>query len=85
MAGIRTMNLIQTTVSRMRRIALAVLQALTKNLFRRFKKMKCVFCEKEFEKLSCEHIIPNVLCGHLKSNELLWAYRNRKKHLFPIP
>lgn len=32
---------------------------------------KCVFCEKEFETLSCEHIIPNALCGHLKSNELL--------------
>lgn len=32
---------------------------------------KCVFCGKEFETLSCEHIIPNAICGHLKSNELL--------------
>ena len=32
---------------------------------------KCVFCENEFETLSCEHIIPNAICGHLKSNELL--------------
>lgn len=32
---------------------------------------KCVFCEKEFDELSCEHIIPNVLCGHLKSKDLL--------------
>ena len=38
--------------------------------------MKCVFCEKEFEKLSCEHIIPNVLCGHLKSHELLCTQCN---------
>ena len=45
--------------------------------------MKCVFCEKEFEKLSCEHIIPNVLCGHLKSNKLLWAYRKQKKTSLP--
>ena len=32
---------------------------------------KCVFCEKSFDELSCEHIIPNILCGRLKSNELL--------------
>lgn len=37
---------------------------------------KCVFCEKEFEKLSCEHIIPNALCGHLKSSELLCSQCN---------
>ena len=33
--------------------------------------MKCVFCGQEFEKLSEEHIIPNCICGRLKSKKLL--------------
>lgn len=32
---------------------------------------KCVFCGKEFEELSEEHIIPNVICGRIKSKNLL--------------
>ena len=35
------------------------------------KKKICVFCKKEFEELSEEHIIPNVLCGRLKSKNLI--------------
>lgn len=34
-------------------------------------KKICVFCKKEFDKLSEEHIIPNVLCGRLKSKNLI--------------
>lgn len=33
--------------------------------------MKCVFCGQEFDKLSEEHIIPNCICGRLKSKKLL--------------
>ena len=33
--------------------------------------MKCVFCGQEFDKLSDEHIIPNCICGRLKSKKLL--------------
>lgn len=38
--------------------------------------MKCVFCNKEYEKLSEEHIIPNVLCGTLKSQSLICSKCN---------
>ncbi len=37
---------------------------------------KCVFCGNEFEELSKEHIIPNVLCGHLKSKNLICSKCN---------
>lgn len=32
---------------------------------------KCVFCGNEYEKLSKEHIIPNALCGRIKSHNLI--------------
>lgn len=32
---------------------------------------KCVFCGREFKELSEEHIFPNVICGRLKSKNLL--------------
>ena len=32
---------------------------------------KCVFCGNDFEKLSKEHIIPNCICGRLKSYDVL--------------
>lgn len=38
--------------------------------------MKCVFCNQEYEKLSEEHIIPNVLCGTLKSQALICSKCN---------
>ncbi len=32
---------------------------------------KCVFCGQEFSELTEEHIIPNVICGRIKSKNLL--------------
>ena len=37
---------------------------------------KCVFFGNEFETLSHELIVPNAICGHLKSNELLYVSCN---------
>lgn len=32
---------------------------------------KCLFCGNEFEELSKEHIIPNAICGRIKSRNLI--------------
>lgn len=32
---------------------------------------KCLFCGRDFEELSKEHIIPNVICGRIKSKNLI--------------
>lgn len=38
--------------------------------------MKCFFCNGEYENLSEEHIIPNVICGKLKSKSLICSKCN---------